>query len=171
MFRDRHSPAWLRLRVAPWTHQRYHRRASREIVPIPHCSTVTRTRARDIRPRLAPRDPTSRETIGVSRAIWSRTRKGYRHFVNETCFFALPTRGSPVMQRARHLDLYLRLSSPPISSCQSEKPSRRGSGLAGRSRGKGGREDARIALPQAAQSAHGVRARARTPEKRPLKET
>lgn len=47
----------------------------------------------------------------VSCAIWSRTREVDRHFVNQTCFFALPTQGSPVMQRARHLALPFALTT------------------------------------------------------------
>lgn len=86
-----HSPAWLRLRVAPRTHRRYCRGVPRVFVPIPNRITVARTRARDIRPRSPPRPSTSSETIRVSCAIWSRTREVDRHFVNQTCFFALPT--------------------------------------------------------------------------------
>lgn len=55
VFGDWHSPAWFRLRVATTTHRRDYRRASREIDPIPNRTTVTRTRARNIRPRLPSR--------------------------------------------------------------------------------------------------------------------
>lgn len=104
----------LRLRVAPTIHQRYNRRAPREIVPIPivklspvHVPTISGC--------LWHRRPRHREKLSEYRALWSRAREVDRHFV-KTCFFALPTpRFSRHAMRARHLAaLRPHRTSPPI---------------------------------------------------------
>lgn len=139
VFGDWHSPAWFRLRVATTSHRRDYRLASREIDPIPNRSTVTRTRPRNIKPRLSSRVSTLWKTREY-RALYGHGLER----LTAILWTRLASSPSPLKVlpscNARAISLFP-LPSPLVSANHalpsSEKPLKRNSGLAERRRKKG----------------------------------
>lgn len=114
-----------------------------------------------------------REKLSECRAIWSQIREVDRHFVNPTCFFALPT---PPFSRHATRAPSRRPSPSPLEVTNLALPRRRGVEIRQRIGrqlcGEGRRADARISQLHLCSCLVCARARAHiAPEKRLLDET